>query len=155
MKKLALSVLIIGACYSQSASAQVKISLGVNIGCQPVWGPTGYDHAEYYYLPDYDVYYDVPRKRYIYWQGSRRIITTSLPARYRNVDLYKSYKVVINEPNAYKHHDDDMRKYAQYKGRHDQADIRDSHEEKYWQIKDHPDHNKWKGNKGDNRGHRH
>ncbi|MBN8852451.1 MAG: hypothetical protein J0H07_11390 [Sphingobacteriales bacterium] len=45
-------------------------------------------------------------------------------------------------------------KYSEYRGRHDQGPIRDSHEEKYWQIKGHPDHGKWKGNDRDHdRGH--
>jgi len=145
MKKLALVSCLVGGFLVQSATAQIKFNLDINIGSQPVWGPPGYDHAEYYYLPDYDVYFDVPRHQYIYWEGGRQVFAPSLPPRYRNVDLYKSYKVVINEPKAYVHHADHVKKYAQFRGHHDQAVIRDSHEQKYWEIKDHPDHGKWKG----------
>ena len=35
----------------QIVSAQVKVGFSVNIGTQPEWGPVGYDHVEYYYLP--------------------------------------------------------------------------------------------------------
>lgn len=143
MKKLALIVIVAGGLFSQSASAQVSVS--VNIGSQPLWGPTGYDQAKYYYLPEYDVYYDVPHKKYIYWNNGRRVSAATLPSKY-HADLYKTYKVVENEPSPWKHHNDDVKKYGEYKGRHDQAVIRDSHEEKYWQIKGHPDHAKWKGN---------
>jgi hypothetical protein len=123
----------------------VKVNLDVNIGTQPVWGPTGYDHAEYYYRPEYDVYYDVPHRHYLYMEGGQWRNVTSLPPRFHNVDLYHTYKVVLNEPKPYLHHDEHLRQYASYKVRRDQAVIRDIHEEKYWEIKDHPEHNKWHG----------
>ena len=140
MKKLALIIVLAGGALWQHADAQVNVS--INIGSQPLWGPTGYDQAQYYYLPEYDVYYDVPHKQYIYWNQGRRVTAAQLPASY-HADLYKTYKVVENDPSAWKHHKDDARKYNEYKGRHDQTVIRDSHEEKYWQIKGHPDHSKW------------
>ena len=143
MKKLALIIGLAGGVLSLHASAQVSVSL--NIGSQPLWGPTGYDKAQYYYLPEYDAYYDVSHKQYIYWDNGRRATASKLPSRY-HADLYKTYKVVENERSPWKHHKDDMNKYNEYKGRHDQAVIRDSHDEKYWQIKGHPDHSKWKGN---------
>ncbi|HWK04217.1 MAG TPA: hypothetical protein VNS58_11330 [Puia sp.] len=144
MKKLALCFLLAAGALAQSASAQVKVNLDINIGTQPVWGPTGYNHAEYYYLPEYDVYYDVPRRRYVYWEGGRRIFAPSLPDRY-HADMYHTYKVVLNEPRPYLHHDDHIRQYASYRDHRDQVVIRDSHEPKYWENKDHPEHSKWQG----------
>ncbi len=141
MKKLILVALIVGAFSTQFVSAQVKVD--INISTQPIWGPTGYDHADYYYLPEYDVYYDVPHHRYVYSDGGKWVFAAALPARFHNVDLYHTYKVVLNEPRPYLHHDEHVRKYAEFKTRRDQAVIRDSHEEKYWQIKDHPEHSKW------------
>lgn len=146
MKKLSLIVLLAGGFFWHPASAQVKID--VNIGSQPLWGPTGYDKAQYYYLPEYDAYYDVPHKQYIYWNNNRRVTAATLPTKF-HADLYHTYKVVENEPSPWNHHKDDIGKYAQYKGRHDQGAIRDSHDEKYWQIKGHPDHSKWKGKRND------
>lgn len=144
MKKLTLGMLLLAACLTKSVSAQVKVSLDINIGSQPVWGPTGYDHAEYYYLPQYDVYYDVPHHQYIYWEGPRRVMAPNLPPRFRGADMYKTYKVVINEPNAYMHHDQHLKQYGQFRDRHDQPIIRESHEEKYWQVEGHPDHAKYR-----------
>jgi len=144
MKKLALCLLLAGGLAAQPASAQIKVNLKVNIGSQPVWGPTGYDHAEYYYLPEYDVYYDIPRRRYIYWEGGRQVFAPSLPPRY-HADLYHTYKVVLNEREPYRHHDQHIRQYAPYRTHREQAVIRDSHERKYWEVKDHPEHNKWHG----------
>jgi hypothetical protein len=147
MKTLILAMVF--AIGGLSASAQVKANLNINIGAQPVWGPTGYDHAEYYYLPEYDIYYDVPHRKYIYNEGGHWTRVSHLPSRYHDVDLYRSYKVVMNEPKPYMHHDENRRKYEDYRSRHDQPVIRDSHEEKYWEIKDHPEHNKWHGHDHD------
>lgn len=112
-------------------NAQVKFNLNVNIGSQPVWGPVGYDHAEYYYLPDIEAYYYVPRHQFVYLSGNKWIFSATLPPRYRNYDLYSGYKVVVNEPYAYRHFDRDRRQYSEYRGRHDQQIIRDSHDRKY------------------------
>ena len=64
--------------------------------------------------------------------------------------FYRGYKVVINEPRPYLHHDVYYKKYYGYRGRSGQPFIRDSREEKYWQIKEHPQHGKWKQNGGNN-----
>lgn len=113
------------------AKAQFKISLNLNIGTQPDWGPVGYDHAEYYYMPDIGVYYDVPHQQYVYPNGNSWVRASVLPSRYHNYDMYKGYKVVLNEPTPYLHDNVYRTRYAQYKGRHDQQIIRDSHDPKY------------------------
>ncbi len=77
------------------ASAQVRVS--VNIDIQPAWGPVGYDYAEYYYLPDIDIYYYIPTQMYIYFDMGRWIHTRYLPARYGYYDFYRGYKVVLNQ----------------------------------------------------------
>ena len=65
MKKFFLVLLVaIGSIISKPASAQVSVS--INIGSQPTWGPVGYDYVEYYYLPDIETYYYVPRRQFVY-----------------------------------------------------------------------------------------
>ncbi|MCW3122985.1 MAG: hypothetical protein JWQ38_2477 [Flavipsychrobacter sp.] len=151
MKKLILiAAVACGSLYTTSLNAQ--ISVNINIGSQPVWGPVGYDHVEYYYIPDIDAYYYVPRHEYIYMDNNRWVTVTSLPPRYRTIDLYTVHKVVINEPSPWLHHERYHNQYIQYKGKHDQRVIRDSHEEKYWQNPGHPEHGKWKGNNGNHNG---
>jgi hypothetical protein len=149
MKKILLvtAFLFSGFIY-EKASAQVH--LNVNIGSQPVWGPTGYDHVEYYYLPDIDAYYYVPRHQYVYLNNGQWVFSTILPTRYHDYDVYSGYKVVVNEPRPYLHNDVYRSKYGQYKGRHDQEIIRNSHDSRYFVIKDHPEHDKWEK---ENRGH--
>ena len=157
MKK---SILIIAVLLSsvafQSANAQISLGLSVNIGTpniavQPVWGPTGYDHAEYYYMPDIDVFYNIPQRQYIYMDRGRWSFSASLPSRYKNFDLYSGYKVVVNDDRPYRNAQQYRTRYAKYKGRHDQVAIRNSHEQKYFENKGHPEHNKWKGGRGDDK----
>jgi hypothetical protein len=132
MKKLIFTAAILLSCFSfKVADAQVRINLGLNIGSQPEWGPVGYDHAEYYYLPDIGVYYNVARHRYIYFYNGTWVHTDALPARYANFDLYHSYKVVLNEQRPWLNDRAYRAKYAGFRGRHDQVVIRDSHDQKY------------------------
>lgn len=136
-------VLIVALFLANTINAQVSFSLNFNIDRQPIWGPTGYDHVEYYYLPDIDMYYYVPQHRFYYNEGGRWIGRSSLPSRYRNYDLYNSYKVVVNEREPWRNAETYREKYSSYKGRHDQQPIRDSRDSKYFVNKNHPEHNKW------------
>lgn len=145
MKKLILLfVLCTSSLLCQTTFAQV--SFRVNISSQPIWGPVGYGHVEYYFIPDIDVYYYVPTHSYYYMENGRWLNRTSLPGRYRNFDLYKARKIVINEPKPYMHHNDYKKRFASSKVHYNQQLIRDSHESKYFEIKDHPEHSKWKKN---------
>ncbi|WP_183568078.1 hypothetical protein [Mucilaginibacter sp. SP1R1] len=140
MKKLILSAVILLSCVTivKTASAQVSVSLGVNIGSQPAWGPVGYDYANYYYMPDIDAYYSVPTHQYVYYDNNVWVHRTYLPVRYRNYDLYHGYKVVINDRDPWLRHDVYRTRYAGYRGRHDQVFIRSSHDARYA--------NYWRGN---------
>lgn len=144
---LLIAVLLV----SSMLPAQVGVRLSFNVGTQPIWGPTGYDHVEFYYLPDIDAYYNVPQHRFFYNEQGRWISRSQLPARYHDYDLYHSYKVVVNEQEPYQNDKMYRDKYSSYKGRHDQQPIRDSRDSKYYVIKNHPEHNNWvKQQKHDN-----
>jgi hypothetical protein len=138
---LSTVIMIVFLLAGKMATAQVSIN--VNIDKQPVWGPTGYDHVDYYYLPEQDVYYCVSKRQYVYQEKNRWVFAASLPARYPKVDLYKTYKVVINEDKPYMHHDEHVKKYMEFRNRHDQEVIRDSHDKKYFVNKNHPQHGEW------------
>src|SRR5471030_297174 len=126
MKKIIFMAAILFACLSfKTADAQLHVRLGLNIGSQPEWGPVGYDHADYYYMPDIDAYYDVPAHQYVYMQNNVWIHAGVLPARYRNYDLYHGYKVVVNQRNPWEHHADIRARYSSFRGRRDQQIIRD------------------------------
>lgn len=123
--------------------AQVRFNVNLNFDRQPVWGPVGVDYAENYYLPDIEVYYNVSLHRFYYNQRGRWISSSSLPSRYRDYDLYNSYKVVVNDRNPWRNHNANRDKYESYKGRRDQQPIRDSRDSKYFTNKNHPEHNNW------------
>ena len=150
MKKQIILIAFLIASGFGYANAQVRLS--VNIGVQPVWGPVGYDHADYYYFPDIDAYYDIAHARYVYFEGGRWIMRPSLPPRFGNFDVYHSYKAVINEPRPWMHPDQYRTQYASYRGRHDQVVIRDSHDDKYRANPHHPEHNQWHGGHDQPRG---
>ncbi len=134
-----------------TAEAQVGANLNFNLDSQPVWGPTGYDYVEYYYLPDIDVYYSVPRHQYYYYTNGNLRYSSKLPSRYSNYDFYNSYKVVLNEHQPWRNSKSYREKYSSYKNRHDQQPIRDSKDSKYFVNKNHPEHNNWlKQQKHDN-----
>ena len=151
---LMLAILLTGTIAFHKAGAQVRVNVNFNIGSQPVWGPVGYDYAEYYYMPDIEAYYYVPSRQFIYLDGPRWVHARSLPPRYRGYDIYHGHKVVINEPRPYLHHNTYRTRYAGYRNRHDQVIIRDSHDSKYYRVKGHPEHGKWKGGRSKGRGHR-
>jgi len=142
MKKLVLFAAVLMVSLFSMNSAKAQVSLNINIGQQPVWGPTGYDHVDYYYFPDIDAYYYVPSGQYIYSTGGRWVWVNSLPAQFGNFDLYRAYKVVINEPRPYLRNNVYVTKYSKFKnynGR--QAVIRDSRNTKYYVVKGHPNYN--------------
>jgi len=144
-------VMISAMFIMNSADAQISISFGFNIDRQPMWGPTGYDHVEYYYLPDIEVYYYVPEQRFYYYERGVWMSGSSLPYRYRNYDFYNSYKVVVNERTPYRNHLIYREKYSTFRGHHDQQSIRDSRDARYYSNKNHPEHNNWmKQQKHDN-----
>ena len=135
--------LITALLMSSASNAQIQVSINFNIDSQPIWGPTGYDYVEYYFLPDIEVYYNVPLHRFIYFENGHWISRSSLPSRYRGYDLFRSYKVVVNERKPYLKHQKYKEQYSSYKDHHDQQPIRDSRDSKYFVNQGHPEHNNW------------
>lgn len=135
MKKIILiAALVLGGLAYCPSFAQVAVN--VNIGSQPMWGPVGYDYVEYYYLPEPGVYYYVPTGEFIYWNGFEWVFVYTLPPRY-HVNLYNTYKVVINEPRPYLHNDIYVKRYASYRSNPPkQIIIRDSNDPKYAAVKE-------------------
>jgi hypothetical protein len=156
MKKL---MFLIIALTGFTFASQAQVNVSINIGTQPAWGPTGYDHVDYYYIPDIESYYYVPDQVYIYKNGKTWTRSKTLPARYANYDVYNSHKVVINGVNKpYLQNKVYKQKYGNFKGQHDQTPIRDSKDEKYFVNRGHPQHAQWEkdhptNNKGGDKGH--
>ena len=158
MKKMivATALLLASVCFT---SAHAQISLSVNIGAQPSWGPAGYDHAEYYYIPDIQSYYYVPSHQFIYLSSNRWVFSNELPARYRGFDLFHCHKEVINEPQAYLRYAEHRRAFDHFRGHPDQqVFIRDSREDRYrehWNDQHEADEERRHRGRGDDRDHDH
>ncbi|WP_316803424.1 hypothetical protein [Pedobacter nototheniae] len=142
MKKIFLIAAIMMVSLFSINGAKAQVSLSINIGSQPLWGPTGYNHVDYYYLPDINAYYYVPSGQYIYLNNGRWVWVNSLPPMYSNFNLYNAYKVVINKPKPYLQNNIYVSQYGKYKnygGK--QTVIRDSRDSKYYVVKGHPNYN--------------
>lgn len=150
MKKILLISAIALSAFSYQAKSQVSVN--INIGRQPVWGPVGYDYVNYYYLPDMDVYYDVPRGLFVYYDFNRWNFAASLPARYGRYDLYHSYKVVINDRDPWLRNTYYRSHYRSYRG-HYQPVIRDSRDNRYFAAREHYEHDRGDNDRHYDRGH--
>ena len=107
---LVLSLLI------ASVSTKAQLSINVNIGSPPVWAPRAPAQVQYYYLPDIEVYYDVPARRYIYMKNGNWFRSSSLPARYRGYDLYHGNTVYLSDYHGRKPFENYEQHRMQYKG---------------------------------------
>lgn len=146
MKKLILiTIIIFTFLIPLKIKSQVQIIF--NIEEQPLWGPINYNYVQYYYLPEYNIYYDVINKEYIFFNGLHWVFTKFLPSRYGHINLYTTYKVVINERNPYMRHKYYYNKYKNSYHRHNQIVIRDSRNQRYFGVKGHPYYNKRYENK--------
>ena len=115
MKKIVASACLLLAgiiIIPEKSTAQVRVGVNINISDQPLWRDPGYDYVEYYYLPDVESYYYVPRHEFVYLSNGRWIFSASLPPKYRNYDLYSGYKVVVNRPNAYRYYEQNRVRYT-------------------------------------------
>ena len=124
MKKLLYFTLLIGGLII-SKTSEAQINVNINIGSQPLWGPVGYDYVRYYYIPAIDVYYNVDSRRYTYYHGNRWVTKSSLPTRYRNFDLYRTHKVVINDRNPWKNHRHHRNEYSHNHASYNHSVLRD------------------------------
>ncbi|MEP6928973.1 MAG: hypothetical protein ABI850_03140 [Flavobacterium sp.] len=115
LKKLGLALVLLMGMLSHA-----QVSINVNIGTPPSWGPQGNDDSRYYYLPDIDIYYDVTESQYIYDNNGKWVRESKLPSRYRNYDFYDGYKVVIKDykgKTPYSYHNKHRAEYPKgYKG---------------------------------------
>jgi len=141
MKKFRIVLIFMTLFLMKATFASAQVSLNVNINAQPLWGPVAYDHVEYYYMPEYDMYYYAPKAQFVYLKGNKWLFSNSLPYPYRNANLYSTYKVVINESKPYLRNDHYANQYKQFKHDHPKQDIiRDSHDSKYTKRKNHPNY---------------
>ena len=93
----ALKIITITSLLFLTGAVKAQVSVSINFGSPPMWGPVGYTEVRYYYLPAIEAYYDIHSSMFIYYSGNTWVHRTYLPRRYRNYDLYSGYKVVLTE----------------------------------------------------------
>lgn len=118
MKKVLLTAFVVGAfLISNRSEAQLRVNVNLNIG-RPSWGMTNNPYnnqvGDYYYLPEIDSYYDIPRRQFIYFDRGQWLYSNELPYMYRGYDLARGYKVVVNERRPYMHADVYRQRYSNY-----------------------------------------
>jgi hypothetical protein len=115
-----LKLIAVGIILLVSSSMQAQVSVNLNIGTAPSWGPSGYAHVDYYYLPDVQAYYDIRASQFIYFGHGRWVRSRYLPRQYRNYDLNRGYKVVLNNYHGNRpytnFHNDRVTYYKGYRG---------------------------------------
>lgn len=92
-----LKLVIMASLFLLAGTANAQVSVSVNIGSPPMWGPVGYTEVRYYYIPAVECYYDVESSMFIYLYQGAWISRRELPHRHRNYDLYHGYKVVLTD----------------------------------------------------------
>lgn len=116
LKIITLAIMMQFASYS----TQAQVSINVDLGAQPTWGPVGYSSVNYYYLPDIQTYYDVRSTQFIYLNRGVWVRSSNLPRQYRNYDLNSGYKVVLNNYQGskpyYNYKNDKVKYFKGYKG---------------------------------------
>lgn len=124
MKTIKLIFAALALFIANTLTAQVSIN--VNIGSPPLWGPVGYTEARYYYLPDVEAYYDIQSCKFIYLGNGKWIHRSHLPFQHRAYDLYSGYKVVLTDDygdNPYDHFKEHKHKYVKGYREHEQKTI--------------------------------
>ncbi|MEO8794420.1 MAG: hypothetical protein ABI390_03080 [Daejeonella sp.] len=127
---LAFAFIILILPFSK-VEAQEKVK--INIEKQPLWGPVGFDHVDYYYIPGIQTYYSVDKRQFIYLSNGRWIFSKHLPQKSISFDLYEAHKVVLNGTSRpYLQFNEHKEKYDNLKTKKSkQICIKDSKNRKY------------------------
>jgi hypothetical protein len=96
----ALKFIIVKVLLFSAIAVQSQVTVNVNIGSPPLWGPVGYPEVRYYYLPDVEAYYDIHATQFICFVDGAWVHRAHLPSRYKSYDLYEGYKVVMTDYNG-------------------------------------------------------
>ena len=141
--KFYIKIFIAVLFWSGTVFAQMETNANINIVNQPIWGPTGYDQADNYYIPDIEVYYNVSQQLFYTNDEGTWVSSSSLPSRFGNYDLFKAHKVVMNDQEPWLDNEINRVRYFSLINIYDQKSIRDSKDSKYFANVNHPKHKNW------------
>ena len=147
---------VVGMILFLAVTAHAQVSVNVNIGVPPPWGPVGYTEVRYYYLPDVEAYYDIQNSMFIFFVQGAWVHRSHLPSPYKNYDLYGGYKVVITDYHGnapYSDFKEHKMKYGKgYRGPEQKTYGEKPGKGNSGKEKSHEDHN---DNQGENHGNDH
>jgi hypothetical protein len=97
--RVLLVLLFAGIVATTFNSCTVSSQLSYQTYTPPAWAPP-YDDVssvQYYYFPDYDMYYDVWNSQFWYNSNGAWVPSAGLPPAYADINLYNSYVVLVNK----------------------------------------------------------
>lgn len=111
VKMLLISCLFV---FSLQTQAQ-NISVGININTAPreTVRYVEVESPSYYYYPEIETYFDINSSVYIHFSNNNWVRTKYLPARYRDYDVRRGQRVVIDYRGTkpYNHYHEHKVKY--------------------------------------------
>jgi hypothetical protein len=75
---------------------------------------TGYNTANYFYYPEIDTWYDIPNRRFVYFENNRWVYSDAISTKYRYYDIANAYRVAVDEKKPYLHADAYRAYYIDY-----------------------------------------
>jgi len=97
MKRYILLMLFLIGSFLFSGCGSVVFTYRMGFPAPHWYYPNRIETVRYIYFPELTVYYDLSLNKYIYLENNIWIKATSLPIRYRNVDLRKTkYRRIKN-----------------------------------------------------------
>ncbi len=93
-KFLILVLILIGVFAAQSCGP-VVISSRPDVPPPPWFYPNRVEVVRYVYFPDFNIYYDIHLRNYIYFENNAWIIVTVLPPRYSYINFNRARYVRI------------------------------------------------------------
>lgn len=125
MKKIILmSAFLMGFSILQT-KAQVHVN--VNLGAPVEKAPFYNDQDDYYYMPDYGVYYNVRRRVYVYQDDGHWLYNQNLPDRYQQADYRHAHYIRVHDRQPYMREGDYHTRYYHQEERHGMDDHRNYH----------------------------
>lgn len=112
-------MLLIGLMLGLGAPAFAQVNINVNVGTPVYRQPIYTEVADYYYLPDLGVYYNVPRQVYVFQDRGQWIYARRLPARFgHHHDWRRTHFVRMHERAPFLRNDYYYRKYSRGAAKH-------------------------------------
>lgn len=105
-KVIFICVILLMSMPTVESCGPVVISSRLDTPPPPWFYPNRIETVRYVYFPDHVIYYDIPLRKYIYFENGIWVRVNALPARYRNIDLRRSRYVRIKD-----YHHDNIKQY--------------------------------------------